>query len=155
VVTSSSVKDSTGAVSVPGPITGSGGGLPGGGGAADPGGFTLSPVIGSIGVIGSPGSQVGSIPATNAGLPGAAADPALGTPGTPQNLSYPSDDPLVGKSSALALKVNAGRPRTDVVPVAVLALGILILAIAAHFLYLRVELGVIQARLGSGRGRES
>jgi hypothetical protein len=33
------------------------------------------------------------------------------------------------------------------VPVAVLALGILLLAVAAHFLYLRVELGVVASRV--------
>jgi hypothetical protein len=45
--------------------------------------------------------------------------------------------------SALTLKVPS---RTDVVPVAVLALGILALAVAALFLYLKVEVGVIASR---------
>ena len=83
------------------------------------------------------------------GLAGAAGDPAPSTAPV-QNLAYPGDGGVVGKSQDLALKVGEPGPHTDIVPVAVLALGIIALAVAAHFLYLRVELGLLEARRAAG-----
>ena len=83
------------------------------------------------------------------GLAGVGAAPAPETAAA-QNLNYPGDGGVVGKSQSLALKVGEPGPHTDVVPVAVLALGIIALAIAAHFLYLRVELGLLEARRAAG-----
>lgn len=69
-----------------------------------------------------------------------------------QNIKYPgSDNPVIGNPSDLALKVGQPGSHTDVVPVAVLAMGLIALAIAAHFLYLRVELGLAEARLADRR----
>jgi hypothetical protein len=129
-------------------VTGRGGGTGGSGGTGNlPGtggsviGFSPSPVIGGGTVVGDAGPHSA---AGVQGLGGAEGAPALGGV-PPQNLHYSADNPVLGNSSAaLALKVPPGR--TDVVPVAVLALGILILAIAAHVLYLRVELSVLAAR---------
>lgn len=122
-----------------------GGGTGGTGGAGSLGGFTPSPVIGGAGAIGgSLGPDPGA--ASGQGLPGAPAQP-----GAPQNLQYPSDNPVVGKATPLALDVHGGPGRTDVVPAGILALGLLLLAIAAHFLYLRAELGAVQGRLAGAR----
>lgn len=92
------------------------------------------------------GTQVGVAQAvTSAPGPGAASPPI-------PKLSYPtSSDVVPAHPQALALKVDSPAPHEDVVPVAVLALGILSLAVAAHFLYLRVELGVVQARHSARR----
>lgn len=67
-------------------------------------------------------------------------------------VTYPPAAAVAKHPQSLVLKVNPSSAHTDVVPVAVLALGILSLAVAAHFLYLRVELGVVQARV-AGRPR--
>jgi hypothetical protein len=145
VVASAALEDAGGVVAVPGSAV-----TPGSGGWG--GGFTPSPVIGSIGIISDAG---GSHLAVDPGGLGAQPDPG---PATPQNLAYPPDNsavanPSQGKSSTLALKVGETAPRTDVVPIAVVALGILMLAIAAHFLYLRMQLGVIEAGRRSERAR--
>lgn len=137
-------------------VTGATAGIAGGGGGAGSSpGFTPSPVIGSA------GTTVGLSPVGIAApvAVGSGAGPALGAAGNPQNpqnpqnLQYPStDDPVVGHS-ALALQVHPSAARTDVAPVAVLALGLLVLAVAAHFLYLRVAVGVVEARLAGARRR--
>lgn len=147
VVASPAAVAGGGAVIVPGPVTAPGGvngPFPGTVVAAGNGGFTPAPIIGAVGVSG--GTTVGLDPAP-------VAAPQIGTTGAPQNLSYPADNPVVAKDAPLALKVHTPAGQTDVAPVAVLALGILLLAIAAHFLYLRVELGVVQARLTGARRR--
>ena len=138
----------------PGPVTLSG---PAAGNGTGPG--ALSPA----GLAPLP-SAVGTVDAASSGS-ATAADPAAlgsGDPGTPpetapvQNLKYPGpDNPVVGKQSQLALKVGEPGPQTDVVPVAVLALGIIALAIAAHFLYLRVQLGLVEARVAERRRNRS
>ncbi|HET6963759.1 MAG TPA: hypothetical protein VFH58_03240 [Acidimicrobiales bacterium] len=137
-VSSAAVAAAGGAVTVSGPAAGS---TPGGGGgrtqtgAGSNGGFTPAPIIGSTGA--GVGLDSGAVAAQ--GLPGAAA-PEIGAPGSPENLRYPSDDPVVGHAAPLALKVHTPSGRPDVVPLAALALGVLLLAIAAHLLYLRTEL---------------
>ena len=103
-----------------------------GAGTVSAGGFTTTPAAVASG-----------------GLAGAAAEPAPATAPV-RNLAYPGDGGVVGKSQDLALKVGEPGPHTDIVPVAVLALGIIALAIAAHFLYLRVELGLLEARRAAG-----
>jgi hypothetical protein len=73
-------------------------------------------------------------------------------PGSPANLTYPSDEPAVGNSSRLALKVRSPSTPPDVLPAGMLALGLLALAIAGHVLYLRAEVAKVQADLArSGR----
>ena len=150
LLASAATSASNGPVTVPGAAPGSGGTGPTGGTGGTGGGpgFTSTPVIGGTGTPGSGGSAVTPVPGAGA-VVGTGADP-VAAPAPAQNLHYPSsDNPVVGRSSALALKVAP--VRTDVAPVAVLALGLLILAIAAHFLYLRVEMGVVQARMGTQR----
>jgi hypothetical protein len=159
VVSSPAASSSGGRVTVPagasnpattatgaGTGTGTGSGSGGGGAAA-----ATAPAAGSAGTGGGAGTAVtiatGGPVAASAG-PAPASDLAQSSP---RNVT-PPDNPVAGRSP-LALRVHAAASRTDVVPVAVLALGILALAIAAHFLYLRVELGVIQSRLRPGRRR--
>ncbi|HET6874272.1 MAG TPA: fibronectin type III domain-containing protein, partial [Acidimicrobiales bacterium] len=147
VVTSHAVEDSAGVITVPGPVTGGGAGAGSQGGLGGPvqtsGGNTSA--IGTV--LGTDGGTLVTLPTVQGTGSAAASSPV-------PNLKYPADSPVVGKSSDVALKVNDSASRPDIVPVTVLALGILILAIAAHFLYLRVELGVIQARLRTtGRQR--
>lgn len=145
VVASAYVPNAGAAVPVPGPVTGRG---PGAGGAGP--GFTPSPVIGgSVGLIQS-GGTVSPTGFRGQDLGGVDAAPDLGAPGTPQNLRYP-DQPAVGRSSALSVRIAGDRSRSDVVHLAVLALGVLALAIAAHILYLRQELAALQGRLAARR----
>lgn len=136
--------------------------------AAAPGAVTLTAVatrgpeaLSPVGLAPLP-SSVGSVESPSTGAATAADPGALGSggPGAPpatapvKSLQYPaSDNPVVGKSSQLALKVGEPGPQTDVVPVGVLALGIIALAIAAHFLYLRVQLGLAEARVAERRRR--
>jgi hypothetical protein len=146
VLTSRAVEDSAGVITVPGPVAG-GGGTGSQSGLGTPvqtsGGGTLA--IGTV--LGTDGGTLITLPAVQGSGSAAANSPV-------QNLKYPADNPVVGKSSDVALKVADSASHPDIVPVTVLALGILILAIAAHFLYLRVELGVLQARLRT-TGRQS
>jgi hypothetical protein len=131
-VDSAPVLDAGGLVSVPGTAS-----APNAVGAP-------SPVIGAPGTMtdfGPPPPSAltpsgGALPGEN----GSAAD----TDATPQNLQYPAADPLAGKSSALALKVGETAPRRDVVPVGILGLGVLVLAIAAHLVYVRARVAAIQ-----------
>ncbi len=110
----------------------------------------LAPLPASIGTTYSAASG-GAGAVTPSTLAGGASDPAPRTAPV-QNIKYPgSDNPVVGKPSDLALEVGRPGSHTDVVPVAVLALGLIALAIAAHFLYLRVELGLAEARLADRR----
>ena len=113
--------------------------------------FTPAPVIGGS------GSVVPGVSAVSSGRPSLAGPAAAGTAaspvaGAPANLQYPSDDPVVGRS-ALGVKVGGGRSKPDVVPAGMVALAILILTIAGHFLYLRAEVGRLQARLVAARRR--
>ncbi|HWE57483.1 MAG TPA: hypothetical protein VG435_18395 [Acidimicrobiales bacterium] len=121
-----------------------------------------SPIIGSVGTVSGsssdPGQSVSITPAPGTAtvqtLPGpTGVDPAVAA--APQNLKYPTSNPVTGKSaSALSLKVNPASNQTDLVPAGVLAMGLIVLAIAAHFLYLRVELSVLDSRLGRLRRSE-
>lgn len=142
LISSPAVEDGGGEVVVPGSSAGQGGS----------GGQTVgsSPVIGSVGTVApSTSPTVATTPsgtATVETLPGESGqDPTVAS--VPQNLRYPTSDPVTGKSaSALSLKVDQPPTRTDLVPAGVLALGLIVLAIAAHFLYLRVELSVMDSR---------
>lgn len=110
-----------------------------------------SPVIGAPGTMIDFGPPPAGASAPAVALPGengSAADPNA----SPQNLQYPVADPLAGKSSTLALHVGETAPRPDVVPVGILGLGILVLAIAAHLVYLRSRVAAIQG--GSARRAE-
>lgn len=112
----------------------------------------LAPLPASVGTTYSSSSTPGdaaTVAPPNEGV-GATAVPPETAP--VQNIKYPgSNNAVVGNPSDLALKVGQPGSRTDVVPVAVLALGIIALAIAAHFLYLRVELNLAEARLAARR----
>lgn len=132
-------------VAAPGPVTLT---------AALAGGHTLSsaglaPMPASIGTTYS--AAGGGAAVTASTLAGVSSDPASRSAPV-HNIKYPgSDNPVVGKPSDLALKVRHRGSHTDVVPVAVLALGLIALAIAAHFVYLRMELGLAEARLAERR----
>lgn len=120
---------------------------------ASPGGGSLDlPPVPIVGAFQSLFTSTGS-PAGTAAAPASAGAPFAGEAGVPpdvspvQNLNYPGsgDDPVVGaKSRDLALKISGSAP--DVVPAGLAALALLILAIAAHLVYLRVQIGIIQAR---------
>ena len=81
-------------------------------------------------VSGPPGTKVTTVPATTV---------PVTTPPAPNPTSAPKKP---SRSSALALTVSTPAGPTDVLPVGVLAIGILGLAIAAHYLYIKVELGI-------------
>lgn len=136
VVSSASRGAAGGAVTVSGPSTGPGPGpgtstgssvpgtSPDTSGSAHPSTVSLSGTTTTVPAKSSTSLSAPSPHAVASGSPSAAADPPA--------------------KSALTLKVPS---HTDVVPEAVLALGILALAIAAHFLYLKVELGVLASRV--------
>lgn len=86
-----------------------------------------------------------SLTGTTTTVPHAGTSPSGGSHAVASGTSGAVADP---PKSALTLKVSS---HTDVVPEAVLALGLLALAIAAHFLYLKVELGVVASRVKWGR----
>lgn len=111
--------------------------------------FTPSPVIGGQGT-------TASLAPLQSAAPGASGvAPPAGSPASVQNLKYPAaDDPVVGHT-AMALQVHPSASRTDLVPVTVLALGLLILAVAAHFLYLRVAVGAVQGRMSGVPRRQT
>lgn len=153
VVASSATPDSEGGIAVP---------------AATSAPSTTSPPTGPAGTSATPGSSsaTGRPPSTggSAGSPQpAGTQVALGQeqvaagvgPGSSPpipSVTYPASVGAAPKhDQALALRVDSPPGHSDVVPEAVLALGILCLAVAAHFLYLRVELGVVQARLAARR----
>lgn len=144
-VVSSAPAGAAGPVTVPGQATATGAQ-----GAGPGASFSASPLIGGAGAAVTPGAPVSLAPAGQA-AGGSGASPEPGESAAPQNLQYPSDDPVVGKS-AMAVNVGEHAAKTDVVPLGVLAIGFLILAVAAHVLYLREQLSVIQARLASARG---
>lgn len=135
-VVPSAARDATGgAVTVPGPGGGTSGGSTGG---STGGSVPVASIVGSGSDHGStvPVGASTTLPGPPAGTNQSAATHAGSGPS-----GLVADPPA---KSALTLKVPS---HTDVVPVAVLALGILALAVAAHFLYLRVELGVVASRL--------
>lgn len=130
-----------GPISVPGPAAASAGS----GGS----GFRPAPVIGAPGTMITFAPPAASPVATLPGEDGSAVDPGTG----PQNLHYPAADPLPsGQSSTLALDVGESGPKKDVVPIGMVGLGVLVLAIAAHVVYLRSRISAIQARGGDGPG---
>jgi hypothetical protein len=132
VVSSSSVGARGGGVTVTGSTTGSGGSGPPATGSV-PGSSTGS----GSGPAASTGPTTTTVPGAKVGTHQSASAHAV-TSGPTGVVADPAP------KAALTLKVPS---RTDVVPVAVLALGILLLAVAAHFLYLRVELGVVASRV--------
>lgn len=141
VVSSTATEDSQGVVTVPGPVAGQGG--------TGSGGQTVPLSNGSGG--GAATGTGGATTQVTLDQVSAAAQPAGASAPIP-HLSYPTSSDVAPKHpQALALKVDPSTSHNDVVPVAVLALGILSLAIAAHFLYLRVELGAVQAKLAARR----
>lgn len=141
-VLTSALAPAGGAVTVPGPLNGGGAG------------FAPSPVIGSVGVI-PEGPAATMLPPLSPSVPPGNLPGEDGSAGggPVQNLQYPGDDPAVAGSSALAVHLT-GTSRPDVVPAAVIAMAILALAVAAHFLYLRMQVGLIQARQGKVNGNE-
>jgi hypothetical protein len=149
VVSSSAVEDGSGVITVSGTETTSPSTSDSGSGSTSVG-LGSGPGSGGNSTAGSNGSG-----STNVGLSqvSAAAQPtAAGISAPIPKLSYPTSPELAPKHpQSLALKVVPSSNHNDVVPVAVLALGILSLAVAAHFLYLRVELGEVQARLAARR----
>ena len=137
VVTSAALTASGGAVTVPGPAGGSGSA------GANQGNSVPLSTIGGNGT--GHGNNV-SLSAPTTTVPGGTnATIPTGSHGPNGGAGLEADSPA---KSALTLKVPS---HTDVVPVGVLALGILALAVAAHFLYLKVELGVIRSRFRSSR----
>lgn len=135
--------------------------------AAAPGAITLTAAVtGASSAAPLPSSGLAPLPpsvgatyAPPSSGPASSADPAAIEGVAPEtapvpNLKYP-DNPVVGKSSQLAVNIGEPGSHPDVVPVAVLALGIIALAIAAHFLYLRVELSLVETRLAERRRRRT
>lgn len=146
-VVSSAAASAGGPVAVSGYLTPPGSG----GGGSAPAAFRPSPVIGGESTV------IGTFPTTPFGAtatlgPGDQGGNASAG-GPPQNLQYPADNPVVGKPT-MAVEIQAPPHHvTNVLPAGMLGLALLALAIAAHFLYLRVEVARIQARLaeaGSG-----
>jgi hypothetical protein len=104
----------------------------------------------------SAGNGAGTTSAALTGppAPGASSSAPVAVPAQPSASVPPLSYPPVAASkdpAPLVVRTAGSTGRTDVVPAAVLALGLLSLAVAAHFLYLRVELGVVQARLTGRR----
>jgi hypothetical protein len=143
VVSSAAAATPSAGVAVPGPVSPAGAGGPGTG-------FTQAPVIGAVGVIPDGAGSVGAlsqVPAALGDLPGE-GDP--GGTGPVQNLQYPAGAPA-GPASALTVRVGSPQSRPDIAPLALVALALLALSVAAHFLYLRSQLALVQARLAARR----
>lgn len=132
IVASAALDAAGGAVTVPGST-------PGSGGVGTTGGSIPVTVAGGDGSNRGVNVSLSGPTTTVRGAP-TATIPAGSQAGTTGSVGRVADPP---DRSALRLKVPS---HTDVVPVAVLALGILALAVAAHFLYMKVEGRVVVSR---------